>query len=490
MLFRSTTVFKPEQANTINPVVHLVKSNITLKHNGGSGIDTFVLGAGDDFVEAGEGSETIDGGEGNDRIYGDYQYSNATDSNDTIYGGLGDDALYGGSGDDLLSDTQGSNYYNGGSGIDTFVLGAGDDFVEAGEGSETIDGGEGNDRIYGDYQYSDATDSNDTIYGGLGDDALYGGSGDDLLNGIGSNLGLGEIDYLSGGTGSDRFVLGTSNYIAYDDGNSATNGNTDYATIADFNASEGDVIELQGTSSNYLLVVSGANTQIFIDKPGTEPDELIGIINGQTGLSLSSNSFVYDQLSPSTPTITLAVTPASVAENDTSSLVYTFTRTGATTNTLAVNYGVAGTADNTDYTGTTTGTGKTITFAAGSSTATLAIVPTPDTIEEPDETISLTLDVGTDYTIGTPSAATGTIVNDERRTLVGSFNIIDSAHDVQVVGTLAYVANYSSGLQIIDISNPSAPTIRGSLDTPGYAFNVDVVENLAYVADNSSFQIS
>jgi len=28
-----TTVFKPEQANTINPVVHLVKSNISLKHN-------------------------------------------------------------------------------------------------------------------------------------------------------------------------------------------------------------------------------------------------------------------------------------------------------------------------------------------------------------------------------------------------------------------------------------------------------------------------
>jgi superfamily II DNA or RNA helicase len=28
-----TTVFKPEQANTINPVVHLVKSNIALKHN-------------------------------------------------------------------------------------------------------------------------------------------------------------------------------------------------------------------------------------------------------------------------------------------------------------------------------------------------------------------------------------------------------------------------------------------------------------------------
>ena len=28
-----TTVFKPEQANTINPVVHLVKSNITLKPN-------------------------------------------------------------------------------------------------------------------------------------------------------------------------------------------------------------------------------------------------------------------------------------------------------------------------------------------------------------------------------------------------------------------------------------------------------------------------
>ena len=49
----------------------------------------------DDFIEGREGHDTIDGREGNDRIYGDYQYSNATDSNDTIYGGLGDDALYG-----------------------------------------------------------------------------------------------------------------------------------------------------------------------------------------------------------------------------------------------------------------------------------------------------------------------------------------------------------------------------------------------------------
>jgi hypothetical protein len=79
------------------------------------------------------------------------------------------------------------------------------------------------------------------------------------------------------------------------------------------------------------------------------------------------------------PSISLAVSPASVQENGTPNLVYTFTRNGATTNALTVNYSVAGTATNTDYTGTTTGTGKTVTFAANSATAIVTVDPTADT---------------------------------------------------------------------------------------------------------------
>jgi hypothetical protein len=52
------------------------------------------------------------------------------------------------------------------------------------------------------------------------------------------------------------------------------------------------------------------------------------------------------------PTVTLAVAPASVTEDGSASLVYTFTRTGSTANPLTIHYTVGGTASlNDDYTG-------------------------------------------------------------------------------------------------------------------------------------------
>ncbi|NCR87747.1 MAG: endo-1,3-1,4-beta-glycanase ExsH, partial [Microcystis aeruginosa K13-05] len=90
------------------------------------------------------------------------------------------------------------------------------------------------------------------------------------------------------------------------------------------------------------------------------------------------------------PIINLAVSPASVTEDGTTNLIYTFTRSGLTTNSLTVNYTLGGTATlNTDY--TRTGTNNTVTFAAGSSTATVTVDPTPDTIVESNETVILTL---------------------------------------------------------------------------------------------------
>ncbi|MFM5942440.1 MAG: hypothetical protein ACKO9G_03490, partial [Dolichospermum sp.] len=118
------------------------------------------------------------------------------------------------------------------------------------------------------------------------------------------------------------------------------------------------------------------------------------MINNQTVLSLTASYFSYVS-SPTLPSITLAVSPSSVTEDGTTNLVYTFTRTGITTNALTVSYGITGTADSTDYTGATPGTGKTITFATGSSTATLTIDPTADTIVESNETVALTLAAGT-----------------------------------------------------------------------------------------------
>ncbi|MDD1443780.1 M10 family metallopeptidase C-terminal domain-containing protein, partial [Dolichospermum sp. ST_sed3] len=58
-------------------------------------------------------------------------------------------------------------------------------------------------------------------------------------------------------------------------------------------------------------------------------------------------------------------------------------------------------------------TGKTITFAAGASTTTLIINPTADIIVEGNETVALTLALGTGYSVGTTTAVTGTITNDD-----------------------------------------------------------------------------
>ncbi len=125
---------------------------------------------------------------------------------------------------------------------------------------------------------------------------------------------------------------------------------------------------------------------------------------------------VNDDVTPTN--ITLAVSPSSVNEDGTTNLVYTFTRTGATTDALTVNYTVGGTATfNTDYTQTgaasfnaTTGT---VTFAAGSATATVTIDPTTDTTVEPDETVALTLASGTGYAIGTTEAVVGIITDND-----------------------------------------------------------------------------
>jgi CSLREA domain-containing protein len=109
---------------------------------------------------------------------------------------------------------------------------------------------------------------------------------------------------------------------------------------------------------------------------------------------------------------------ASVAEDGATNLVYRFTRAGVTSNSLTVNFSVGGTATfNTDYTqsGATTfgASSGTLTFGAGNSTADITIDPTADTNPESDETVILTVTSGSGYNVASPSAATGTITNDD-----------------------------------------------------------------------------
>jgi len=70
--------------------------------------------------------------------------------------------------------------------------------------------------------------------------------------------------------------------------------------------------------------------------------------------------------------------------------------------------------------------------------------------------------------------------------LVGSI-VTSYAQGVTVVGNYAYVADGSSGLKIIDVSNKTGPILVGSTATGkrGYAQDVTVVGNYAYVSDQA-----
>ncbi|BBH37997.1 hypothetical protein myaer102_04770 [Microcystis viridis NIES-102] len=406
---------------------------------GGGGNDTISGNAGDDYIYGEDGNDVLNGGVGNDDIYGgngndllngdsgDDYFTGDEGNNDTINGGAGSDSYhadysYGSSGLTMTYDTAGSGTITVGTETDTFTsiesfngfkgtdyndvifggtaVGYGYyEYLYGREGNDTISGNAGADII-------DGENGNDVLNGGDGYDYLYGGNGNDTLQG--TNSGTGESDYLVGGSGSDRFILADTTKTFYDDGLTATEGTSDYAEITDFSTTD-DTIQLRGSSSDYLLTVSGSTTNLYINKPGSEADELIAYISNQTALSLTASYFSYVS-SPTLPSITLAVSPSSVTEDGTQNLIYTFTRTGSTTNPLTVNFSVGGTATNgTDYASIPTS----VIFAANSATATVIVDPTADTTVESDETVILTLAAGTGYTIGTTTPVTGTINNDD-----------------------------------------------------------------------------
>ncbi len=157
-------------------------------------------------------------------------------------------------------------------------------------------------------------------------------------------------------------------------------------------------------------------------------------VTGNQGFITGAAATFADILVPvaeQTPLITFNVSPASVTEDGTTNLVYTFTRTGNITNALTVNFGVGGTATlGNDYTqsGATsfTSTLGSVAFGAGVTTTTLTIDPTADKTIESDETVALTLATGTGYTVGTTTAVTGTITNDD----LPSINLSPSSQTV------------------------------------------------------------
>jgi len=70
--------------------------------------------------------------------------------------------------------------------------------------------------------------------------------------------------------------------------------------------------------------------------------------------------------------------------------------------------------------------------------------------------------------------------------LEGTYDTSGSSYGIYIFGKYAYVADSTSGLQIIDISDHALPTLEGAYNTNGYAFDVYVSGKYAYIADYGS----
>ena len=360
------------------------------------------------------GNDNITGTSGDDNIYGlgGNDTLSGLAGNDRLEGGSGNNTLYGGTGDDVFNfayplNTNTSDvamdFVQGQDKIDVSSLNLSDwatlqllisndgpnnalitTFLAAYQSQLKLNGInptllKASDFIFNTINLNQSIDGhdvytyNDQLFGGLGNDTLRGFKGNDTL------FGEQGDDRLDGGSGSDTLYGGTGDDTAVYSGNRS---------------------QYSWTSNQGVFTI----TDSVANRDGI--DTLYGIQKLQFFDQIVTIAPVEEDF----PSITLAVSPSSVTEDGTANLVYTFTRSGSTTNPLTVNYSIGGTATNgTDYASIPTG----VIFAANSATVTVIVDPTADTIVESNETVILTLATGTGYTVGTPNAATGTITDDD-----------------------------------------------------------------------------
>jgi hypothetical protein len=196
-----------------------------------------------------------------------------------------------------------------------------------------------------------------------------------------------------------------------------------WSTVSGSASPGGDYIQASGIAT-FAAGSTTATISVSIVGDGVlEPDELLYIaLSGPSGLTIGDDAGQVTIVNDDTvgpPTVTVTATDASGTETAGNPIVLTLTRSGSTAASLAVNVTWGGTASSTDYTISVVGgtlAGSVATFAAGSATIAVTIMPVDDSAVEGLETATLTAASGSGYTVGTPASASGTIADNDAAT--------------------------------------------------------------------------
>ncbi|MDB5470874.1 MAG: hemagglutinin/hemolysin-like protein, partial [Caulobacter sp.] len=218
-------------------------------------------GVGGDTVLGGDGQDTLNGDDGADKLYGEAGH-------DQLNGGLGNDRMDGGEGTDTLTGGEGNDYLDGGSDNDILIGGLGNDVFIVGAGDQTLEAAdEGYDIVRTELTWTLAANIEGLELQGAGDVDGFGNAGANNLQGnAGANTlsGLGGVDTINGNDGDDVIVGGLGNDLL----RGGLGGDTfvvahafgavlETDQIYDFNAPEGDILDLSGAFVGTLSLVAG-----------------------------------------------------------------------------------------------------------------------------------------------------------------------------------------------------------------------------------------
>jgi hypothetical protein len=271
-------------------------------------------------------------------------------------------------------------------------------------------------------------------------------------------LSIDSVTHNEGNSGTTAYT-----FTVTKTGSTAVNTSVNYATVNGTATAPSDFTAIPSTTLTFLPADTTKQFTVLVNGDlAIEPDETFTVpLSNPVNATIGPNNTGLGTITTDDTDVTLAVSPASVSEDGSANLVYTFTRNGITTGPLTVNFSVGGTATlASDYTqsgaATFTATSGTVTFGAGNTTATVTVDPTTDAVFEPNETVILTVTAGAGYNVASPSAATGTINNDDAgggiiRFSSATYNTTESSGVVQI--TVERVGDISAAATV-DYSTP------------------------------------
>lgn len=262
---------------------------------------------------------------------------------------------------------------------------------------------------------------------------------------------------------------------------SATNGGTDYV------ASSGTLTFPAGETTAQVSVTVNGDT---LD----EDDETFSVtLSNPTNAILASDTargtIQNDDTSPN-----LSVSGSSVSEGDTgtTSLDFTVTLDTASGRQVTVDYATSDATANegSDYTAAT----GTLVFAPGETTKTVSIAVLPDTTEEPDETVMLTLSNAVSAAITSPSAL-GTIQNDDAPAIptlsVSDATVTEGAGNTDATLTFTVTLSTAAAQDVtVDYATADGTAVVGGQSAAGGNDYASTNGTLTFAAGETSKTVS